>query len=124
MSCNVRDGEKVAIIGPSGSGKSTFLRCMNLLEEPTHGEVWLGESLISSVDPYLHPEIIRESKTYKNMIRNGMSDEEAIENIICGRLLKKREGSAFAAMISNMEKESRIDINLARQQMGMLSEAY
>ena len=30
-------GEKVAIIGPSGSGKSTFLRCLNLLEEPTEG---------------------------------------------------------------------------------------
>ncbi|MEG1873960.1 MAG: amino acid ABC transporter ATP-binding protein [Angelakisella sp.] len=33
-------GEKVSIIGPSGSGKSTFLRCLNLLEQPTDGEVW------------------------------------------------------------------------------------
>ncbi len=32
-------GEKVAIIGPSGSGKSTFLRCMNLLEQPTSGQI-------------------------------------------------------------------------------------
>ena len=36
----IRRGEKVVIVGPSGSGKSTFLRCLNLLEQPTEGEVW------------------------------------------------------------------------------------
>ncbi len=36
----VEKGEKIVIIGPSGSGKSTFLRCLNLLEEPTDGEIW------------------------------------------------------------------------------------
>ncbi|MDY6154152.1 MAG: ATP-binding cassette domain-containing protein, partial [Terrisporobacter sp.] len=36
---NIDKGEIVAIVGPSGSGKSTVLRCMNLLEEPTEGEV-------------------------------------------------------------------------------------
>ena len=36
---HIRKGEKVVVIGPSGSGKSTFLRCLNLLEEPTGGQV-------------------------------------------------------------------------------------
>ena len=36
---NIDKGEIVAIVGPSGSGKSTVLRCMNLLEEPTKGEI-------------------------------------------------------------------------------------
>lgn len=36
----IKQGEKVVIIGPSGSGKSTFLRCLNLLEVPTDGEIW------------------------------------------------------------------------------------
>ncbi|HIS52991.1 MAG TPA: amino acid ABC transporter ATP-binding protein [Candidatus Onthomonas avicola] len=36
---HIRPGEKVVIIGPSGSGKSTFLRCLNLLEEPTSGTI-------------------------------------------------------------------------------------
>ena len=36
----IRLGDKAAIIGPSGSGKSTFLRCLNLLEKPTGGEIW------------------------------------------------------------------------------------
>lgn len=37
---SINRGECVAVIGPSGSGKSTFLRCLNLLEMPTGGEVW------------------------------------------------------------------------------------
>lgn len=38
------------MIGPSGSGKSTFLRCLNLLEEPTGGEVWFEGNNITSKD--------------------------------------------------------------------------
>jgi len=37
----IKDGEKVVIIGPSGGGKSTFLRCLNLLEVPTSGQIWI-----------------------------------------------------------------------------------
>ena len=39
ISAHIEQGEKVVIIGPSGSGKSTFLRCLNLLEKPTSGEI-------------------------------------------------------------------------------------
>lgn len=42
----INKGEKVVVVGPSGSGKSTFLRCLNLLEVPTGGEIWFeGENL-------------------------------------------------------------------------------
>ncbi len=44
----IEKGEKVVIIGPSGSGKSTFLRCLNRLEEPTSGEIWFEDELITS----------------------------------------------------------------------------
>ena len=37
---HVHPGEKIVVVGPSGSGKSTFLRCLNLLEMPTSGEIW------------------------------------------------------------------------------------
>ena len=39
INLEVREGEKVVVIGPSGSGKSTLIRCMNYLEEPTSGSV-------------------------------------------------------------------------------------
>lgn len=46
----INEGEVVCIIGPSGSGKSTFLRCLNLLEEPTSGEVILDGEKINAPD--------------------------------------------------------------------------
>lgn len=54
VSLDVEQGEKVVIIGPSGSGKSTLLRCMNLLEVPEKGEVWLEKQMLTSVDASLH----------------------------------------------------------------------
>ncbi|AYK04941.1 MULTISPECIES: amino acid ABC transporter ATP-binding protein [Brevibacillus] len=42
ISTSIKKGDVVAIIGPSGSGKSTFLRCMNMLEEPTKGQVMIN----------------------------------------------------------------------------------
>ncbi len=51
ISMQIRNGEVVTIIGPSGSGKSTFLRCLNLLETPTAGELWFeGKKIDSSTD--------------------------------------------------------------------------
>ncbi len=54
----VRDGEKIVVIGPSGSGKSTFLRCLNLLEVPTSGEIWLDDTLIT--DPGVNIDKVRQ----------------------------------------------------------------
>lgn len=46
----VKEGEVVVIIGPSGSGKSTILRCLNLLEEPTSGEIFFEGQNITAPD--------------------------------------------------------------------------
>ena len=45
---HIEQGEVVVIIGPSGSGKSTFLRCLNLLEQPTEGDIYIDDELITS----------------------------------------------------------------------------
>lgn len=50
INLDIKKGEKVVIVGPSGSGKSTLLRCMNLLEEPTQGEVWFDGQQINKPD--------------------------------------------------------------------------
>lgn len=56
----IEKGEKIVIVGPSGSGKSTFLRCLNLLEQPTSGKIWLDG------------EEITDPKTDINKIRQKM----------------------------------------------------
>ena len=47
ITTTIRRGEVVSIIGPSGGGKSTFLRCLNLLEEPTSGKVYFKDEDIT-----------------------------------------------------------------------------
>lgn len=47
IDCEIEQGEKIVVIGPSGSGKSTFLRCLNLLETPTEGDIWFEGQLIT-----------------------------------------------------------------------------
>ena len=55
---HVHQGEKIVVIGPSGSGKSTFLRCLNLLETPTSGEIWFDG--INITDPKTDIDKVRE----------------------------------------------------------------
>lgn len=52
-------GDKIVVIGPSGSGKSTFLRCLNLLETPTDGEIWFDGQLIT--DPKCDINKVRQN---------------------------------------------------------------
>lgn len=58
ISEKIEEQEVVCVIGPSGSGKSTFLRCLNLLEEPTGGEVYLDGERINA--PGVDIDKIRE----------------------------------------------------------------
>lgn len=48
ITTTIEEGSVVAVIGPSGSGKSTFLRCMNLLESPTSGQIWMDNVEITN----------------------------------------------------------------------------
>ena len=54
VTVNINKGDVMAVIGPSGSGKSTFLRSLNLLEEPTGGEIWFDGTNIT--DPQMRAE--------------------------------------------------------------------
>lgn len=129
LSTTVKKGEKVAIIGPSGSGKSTLLRCMNLLEEPTYGEVWLDGKLITPPDPYLHRSVIECSNTAKRLCKratggkekpSGALLDEIVAKIKKEDLLKRYEGRAYSRQLRLIRKENFIDINRARRKMGMV----
>ena len=131
VSCEIEKGEKVVIIGPSGSGKSTLLRCMNLLEKPTFGEIWIDDKILTPIDPYLHKDVISKSKTFKKMFEeykqqedNKYNDEElanlVIKEIKEKDLLKeKHEGKEYKKLVKELYLNNYVDVDLARQKVGM-----
>lgn len=135
VSCDIKKGEKVVVIGPSGSGKSTFLRCLNLLEEPLYGEVWFEDKLITPVDPYLHYDIIELSKTYQKLLAQQKSEnpektDEELKNEIILKIKKedllneRHEGKEYKTLMNQIYKENYININLARQKIGMVFQHF
>ena len=124
ISEHIAPGEKVVIIGPSGSGKSTFLRCLNLLEEPSQGTITFDGTVIT--DPKVDIDAVRRQmgmvfqhfNLFPNMtIRKNislapvrtklMSQEEADEE--ASRLLERvglaDRADAYPSQLSGGQKQ-------------------
>ena len=124
ISEHIYPGEKVVVIGPSGSGKSTFLRCLNLLENPSAGEITFDGNVIT--DPKADIDKIRQHmgmvfqhfNLFNNMtirknitlapvqtgfMKQAEADEEAM------RLLKRvgleEKADAYPSQLSGGQKE-------------------
>lgn len=95
---HVHQGEKIVVIGPSGSGKSTFLRCLNLLETPTRGEIWFDGQLIT--DPKVDIDKVREHMGMVFQNFNLFNNLSIMENITLApvklKLMEKEEASEKA----------------------------
>ena len=128
VSLNIKPKEKVVIIGSSGSGKSTLLRCINLLEKPTFGEIYVEGKLLTPVDPYLHEDIIKKSNTFNKLINENPNEEEVVKLIkeqdLLNEKIKIKEGKEYNKAIKEFYKEHHIDINLARQDIGMCFQSF
>ena len=86
----IKDGEVVVVIGPSGSGKSTFLRCLNLLEEPTNGKIFVDDEEITSKDIDINK--VREEMGMVFQSFNLFNNLNIIDNItLAPTLVKKME---------------------------------
>lgn len=86
----IEDGEVVVIIGPSGSGKSTFLRCLNLLEVPTAGQIFFDGKDITAKDVDINK--IRENMGMVFQNFNLFKNKTVLENIILAPMLVKKVG--------------------------------
>ncbi len=121
---HITQGEVVVVIGPSGSGKSTFLRCLNLLETATDGEIYVDDELITApkVDVNrirqkmgmvfqqfnLFPHLtIMENITLAPVLLKKMKKEEAVKRgqELLERVNLAEKADAYPAQLSGGQKQ-------------------
>ncbi len=107
VSLNIEKGKVVVVIGPSGSGKSTLLRCINHLEEPSSGEIWIdGEKLTHAAKQ------INEIRAEIGMVFqlfNLFPHLTALENVTLAQKVVRHRSQEEAKQIA-MEKLQRVGI--------------
>ena len=100
---HVHPGEKIVVIGPSGSGKSTFLRCLNLLEKPTGGEIWFDGKLIT--DPKTDIDEVRRHMGMVFQHFNLFNNLTIMDNIVLAptklKLMSVEEAKENALQLLN-----------------------
>jgi len=94
INCEINKGEIITVIGPSGTGKSTFLRCLNLLEIPTGGNIFIDE--IPLLDKRTNVPKLRQRMGMVFQSFNLYAHLSVLENLTIGpiKLLKKKKEEA------------------------------
>lgn len=117
VTIDINKGDVVAIIGPSGCGKSTFLRCLNMLEIPSAGEIVLnGEYLYKNERVYLK----REMKALHALKKQKLFDEEAQAKYTA----LEAEYTALRKAEKEIEKTATKNIDKQRQKIGMVFQQF
>ncbi len=124
IDAQVNKGDIIAIIGPSGSGKSTFLRCINKLEEPTGGHIYIRNQDIMADDTDINlirqkvgmvfqhfnlfpHKTVMENLTLAPMKLKGISQEEAEKKalVLLDKVGLKDKASAYPNQLSGGQKQ-------------------
>lgn len=115
ISTDIQKGEVVAIIGPSGSGKSTFLRCLNLMETPTSGEViFENQDLTAKKLKAADIDQVREKIGMVFQHFNLFPNKTVLENITLAPIMRKK--------MSKLQAEQKADELL--QKVGLAEKKY
>ncbi len=107
VSLTVERGKVVVVIGPSGSGKSTMLRCINYLEIPTSGEIWIDGQKMSNDAKKLNA--IRAEIGMVFQLFNLFPHLTALENVTLAQTVVRKRSKEEAAEIA-MEQLRRVGI--------------
>ncbi|WP_139904645.1 amino acid ABC transporter ATP-binding protein [Clostridium thermarum] len=124
VNCHIKKGEVVVIIGPSGSGKSTLLRCMNLLEEPTEGEIEFEGNIITNkkvnIDKlrekmgmvfqqfnlFPHKTVLQNITLAPIKVKNmSQADAETIAYKLLRKIGLEEKANAYPAQLSGGQKQ-------------------
>ena len=124
INTEVQKGEVVAVIGPSGSGKSTFLRCLNLLETPTAGSIYVDGAEITDpkCDINLHRQkmgmVFQHFNLFNNMtilrnmtlapmtlLKKSKEDAEARALALLRRVGLEDKANAYPSQLSGGQKQ-------------------
>ncbi len=117
INIDINKGDVVAVIGPSGCGKSTFLRCLNMLEVPTAGEILLNdEYLFKNERVYLK----RQMKQLLALKKSKQFNEEAKEKYET----LKSQYEELQKTEKQIEKVATKNVNLLRQKIGMVFQQF
>ena len=125
ITTEIQQGEVVAVIGASGSGKSTFLRCLNLLEEPTSGEViFKDQNLTTKDDKNFDINKIREHIGMVFQHFNLFPNMTVLENILNLTVNKKVQGHISSDELGIKEKSSNIILDGLKWRFYMLQQFH
>jgi arginine/lysine/histidine transport system ATP-binding protein len=119
ISTTIQQGEIIAIIGPSGSGKSTFLRCINLLETPTSGHIWVNDAEVTN--PKVNIMKVREQVGMVFQQFNLFPHKTVLENITYAPAMVKgsskseaeKHGRELLKKVGLAEKENEHPVRLS-----------
>jgi len=98
INIKIYKGEKIVIIGPSGSGKSTFLRCLNLLEYPTSGKIYINQVCLDYKKNNINKFRQRIGMVFQNF--NLFSHLDVLNNIILAPIKIKKKSRTQAIEIA------------------------
>ncbi len=96
---DISKGEVVVVIGPSGSGKSTFLRCLNLLEQPTSGEIQFEGQSITAAKHDINATREKMGMVFQNF--NLFPHKTVGQNIMIAPLTVKKQSKAEVEAIAD-----------------------
>lgn len=94
ISYEIEKGSRIAVIGPSGSGKSTFLRCINLLERPTSGKIFVDGDEITAPDADVNKIRSRMGMVFQHF--NLFNNLTIMDNITLAPVTLKLQGTSEA----------------------------
>ena len=117
VNMDIHKGDVIAVIGPSGCGKSTFLRCLNFLEMPSAGEIQFeGKTIFKNQRVYLKRQMKAMLSGKK---KNSLTAEE---KETYAKL--EAEYTALRVVEKEIDKETTKNINLLRQEVGMVFQQF